>query len=109
MATITNGMKTVLKTDKEVTGLAGWMFLHELELLWELAIHFENDSVRLEPLKVTTAILRYKESRETDKVQVLDISNFTAKFHVQSERKNLEVKIDYVHLMPEVRTIVVTI
>lgn len=109
MATITNGMKTVLKTDKEVTGLAGFMFLHELELFWELAMHFESDSVRLEPLKVTTAFLRYKESRETDKVQVLDISNFTAKFHVQSERENLEVKIAYVHLMPEVRTIVVTI
>lgn len=109
MATITNGMKTVLKTDKEVTGLAGWMFLHELELLWELAIHFESDSVRLEPLSVTTATLRYKESRETDKVQVWDISDFNIKFHVQSERKNLEVKIAYVHLMPEVRTIVVTI
>ena len=74
-----------------------------------ITIHFENDSVRLEPLKVTTVTLRYKESRETDKVQVWDISDFNIKFHVQSERKNLEVKIDYVHLMPEVRTIVVTI
>lgn len=107
MATITNGMKTVLKTD--VTGLENWMFLHELELLWELAIHFESDSVRLEPLNVTTAILRYKESRETDKVQIIDISNFTIKFHVQSERKNLEVKIAYVHLMFEVNTIIITI
>ena len=109
MATITNGMKTIITSDKEVTGLESWMFLHELELLWELAIHFDTDSVRLEPINVTTAILRYKESRETKTIQTLDISNFTTKFYVQSERKNLEVKILYVHLMPEVKTIVVTI
>jgi len=110
MATITNGMKTVLTTGKEVMGLGPGMFLHSLELLWEIAQHFEPGVLRVEPVAITQAILKYKDSPEATTPIAMDLSDWKMElFRLEERDSPYEFKIVQVELLVNERKLIASI
>lgn len=110
MATITNGMKTVLTTDKEVLGLGAGMFLHSLELLWEIAQHFEPGVLRVEPVAITQAILKYKDTPESTTPIAMDLSDWKMELYRLEERDvPYEFRIVQVELFVDERKLIAAI